>query len=227
MTTYGIIGGGTCPKNIIEDGLRELGVEGNAFYFVGTKRPSPSLERVYDFLLETEATILVACETEEVCPKVLKDATTHVYVVNKPEQHIIKEIESDGGVILVLWDDANEEEMVNLVTDAYDRGITIKELSNGLTPVSLDEPAPATFTKDEFESMPETIQKRNETSNPVKAKVSPVKITTPDLDNEPRQTMTAPDGDCMVTVVMPNGTVISTPATIEEVRVLLGLSGGC
>jgi hypothetical protein len=36
----------------------------------------------------------------------------------------------------------------------------------------------------------------------------------------------APDGDCMVTVVMPNGTVISTPATIEEVRVLLGLSGG-
>ena len=41
-----------------------------------------------------------------------------------------------------------------------------------------------------------------------------------------RQQMVAPDGDCMVTVVMPNGTVISTPATIEEVRVLLGLSGG-
>lgn len=36
----------------------------------------------------------------------------------------------------------------------------------------------------------------------------------------------APDGDCMVTVVMPNGTIISTPATMEEVRVLLGLSGG-
>jgi hypothetical protein len=41
-----------------------------------------------------------------------------------------------------------------------------------------------------------------------------------------RPQMVAPDGDCMVTVVMPNGTVISTPATMEEVRVLLGLSGG-
>lgn len=41
-----------------------------------------------------------------------------------------------------------------------------------------------------------------------------------------RPQMVAPDGECMVTVVMPNGTVISTPATVEEVRVLLGLSGG-
>ena len=226
MTTYGIVGGGTCPKNIIEDGLQELGIEGNAFYFVGTKRPSPSLERVYDFLLDAEATILVACETEETCPKILKDATAHVYVTNKPERHIIKEVSGDGGVILLLWDDANEEEMTRLVTEAYDSGAPIKELSNGLTPVSLAEPDAPTFTKDEFESMPEAIQKRNETSNPTKAEVSPVKVTTPDTEYETRPTLTAPDGDCMVTVVMPNGTVISTPATIEEVRVLLGLSGG-
>jgi hypothetical protein len=44
--------------------------------------------------------------------------------------------------------------------------------------------------------------------------------------SEERPQLVAPDGDCMVTVVMPNGTVISTPATMEEVRVLLGLSGG-
>ena len=41
-----------------------------------------------------------------------------------------------------------------------------------------------------------------------------------------RKMLTADEGDCMITVVMPNGTVISTPATVEEVRVLLGLSGG-
>jgi hypothetical protein len=46
------------------------------------------------------------------------------------------------------------------------------------------------------------------------------------VPTQERPQMVAPDGDCMVTVVMPNGTVISTPATIEEVRVLLGLSGG-
>lgn len=39
-----------------------------------------------------------------------------------------------------------------------------------------------------------------------------------------RPQMIAPEGECMVTVVMPNGTVISTPASVEEVRSILGLS---
>ena len=46
-------------------------------------------------------------------------------------------------------------------------------------------------------------------------------LTTPAQE---RPQMVAPEGDCMVTVVMPNGTVISTPATVEEVRAILGLS---
>ena len=59
-------------------------------------------------------------------------------------------------------------------------------------------------------------------ATPMTAKV---KIETHTQPSE-RPQMVAPDGECMITVVMPNGTVISTPATIEEVRTILGLSGG-
>ena len=220
MATYGILGGGSCPKNIVEDGLRELGVEGNTFYIIGTKKPSSNEERAFDFLLENEADFHVLCRNTSTCPKVLQDASASVGVSEVPELDIVKKLSEVNGVLLILWDEDDSEKMDHLVTSAVDQGITVKELSNGLIPIMVQD-APATFSKEEFDSMPTAIQKRNETSNPITAE-SEVTITTPDE----RPQMQAPDGDCMVTVVMPNGTVISTPATIEEVRVLLGLSGG-
>lgn len=220
MATYGILGGGSCPKNIIEDGLRELGVEGNTFYIIGTKKPSSNEERAFDFLLENEADFHVLCRNTSTCPKVLQDASVSVDVSEVPELDIVKKLSEVNGVLLILWDEDDSEKMDHLVTSAVDQGITVKELSNGLIPIMVQD-LPATFSKEEFESMPTAIQKRNETSNPITAE-SEVSITTPDE----RPQMVAPDGDCMITVVMPNGTVISTPATIEEVRVLLGLSGG-
>ena len=48
-----------------------------------------------------------------------------------------------------------------------------------------------------------------------------VKAVSPQTTRE--DVLEAPEGSCMVTVVMPNGTVISTPATMAEVRLILGL----
>jgi hypothetical protein len=109
--------------------------------------------------------------------------------------------------------------MNNIIYHAFDNKIVTKELSNGLIPIDVKDETP-TFTEEEFESMPPAVQKRNTTSNPTST-ITNLTVTTPE-----RPQITAPEGDCMITVVMPNGTVISTPATVEEVRVLLGLSGG-
>ena len=223
MAVYGILGGGSCPKNIIEDGLRELGVEGNTFYIIGTKKPSSNEERAFDFLLETEADFRIICKNPDNCPKVLVDACDNLATSETPETAIIKVLSQTEGALLMLWDEGDSEKMDHLVTVAADQGVIVKELSNGLIPIMVQD-APTTFSKEEFESMPTAIQKRNETSNPVVV-ATDVKITVPEQP-EGRPQLVAPDGDCMVTVVMPNGTVISTPATIEEVRVLLGLSGG-
>jgi hypothetical protein len=223
MATYGILGGGSCPKNIIEDGLKELGVEGNTFYIIGTKKPSSSEERAFDFLLENEAEFRLVCQSPDTCPKILLDASEDMVKSETPEITIIKTLSQIDGVLLVLWDEDGNEKMDNLVTVAADLGVAVKELSNGLIPIMVQD-NPVSFSKEEFESMPTAIQKRNETSNPTVV-ASEVKITVPEYVEE-RTQLVAPDGDCMVTVVMPNGTVISTPATMEEVRVLLGLSGG-
>ena len=218
MATYGIVGGGTCPQNIIEDGLKEIGTEGNTFVIVGTKRPSTSEERVYDYLLENEASFQVVCLEESHCPKVLRDSAELVSIKLLPSEEVIKVLSKVDGVLLVMWDEENEDKMTNLVTKAFDAGVLIKELSNGLTPIALQDSKP-TFSEQEFESMPSAIQKRNE-----------VPVITAQVEDDvqvpERLQIVAPDGDCMITVVMPNGTVISTPATMEEVRVLLGLSGG-
>jgi hypothetical protein len=135
-----------------------------------------------------------------------------------PSEEVIRTLAKVNGILLVMWDEENEDKMTALVTKAFDADITIKELSNGLTPIALQDTKP-TFSEQEFESMPSAIQKRNETPAVVEQVEEVVEVPE-------RLQLVAPDGDCMITVVMPNGTVISTPATMEEVRVLLGLSGG-
>lgn len=219
MAVYGILGGGTCPKNIIEDGLLEIGIEGNTFIVVGTKKPSPSEERVYDFLIDNEANYEVVTIPGVSAPRVLLDGASETNSINSVLTDFIDMIVDRDGMLLLMWDESQEGLMSDIATVAYDNKVLVKELSNGLAPIAVQD-EPATFTKEEVESMPPAVQKRSTTSNPTTT-ITDLKITTPE-----RPQIVAPDGDCMVTVVMPNGTVISTPATIEEVRVLLGLSGG-
>jgi hypothetical protein len=72
-----------------------------------------------------------------------------------------------------------------------------------------------TDTKSHQEKLEEDVE--------VKISVTPTPVVTTTPVVHDRQTLEAPEGDCMVTVVMPNGTVISTPATMGEVRLILGL----
>lgn len=223
MATYGILGGGSCPKNIIEDGLRDLGIDGNNFIILGHKKPSSNEERVYDFLIENEASFEVVYGHGNTAPRILIDNASAIHQTDNTTKLILEQTMQKDGVLLILWDADDTEGMNNIIYQAFDNNILIKELSNGLVPIDVKDETPS-FSKEEFESMPTAIQKRNETSNPTVV-ASEVKVTVPEYVEE-RTQLVAPDGDCMVTVVMPNGTVISTPATMEEVRVLLGLSGG-
>ena len=220
MTVYGILGGGDCPKNIIEDGLKDIGVEGNTFIIVGHKKPSPNEERAFDFIIENEAVYELVTTNDNPAPRILVDSADAMYEdVDDAHIKIIEMLADRDGILLLLWDENDEEAMNDITYHAYDNKVVTKELSNGLAPIAVQETT-TTFTEQEFESMPPAVQKRNTTSNTTST-VTDLTVTVPE-----RPQMVAPDGDCMITVVMPNGTVISTPATIEEVRVLLGLSGG-
>lgn len=256
MTHYGIIGSGTCGENIIEDGLSELGVENNVFLIYPRRGATSSEDRVYDYMMENEAEYIAY--TKSNAPQVLVDNASKVFDCTGGDawEEILNTLKSKKGILLVLWDAENEENISNFVFKAHDMGIPVKELSNGLVPIEVVAPveteAPSDvveiepFSEDEIRSMSIGVLRKAATARGIKdvseySKEELVDILVdkkthkekmeempkqPEPVIEQRTQIVAPDGDCMITVVMPNGTVISTPATIEEVRVLLGLSGG-
>ena len=112
------------------------------------------------------------------------------------------------------------------------------------TPVPTEEVEVDPFTREELEGMPISVLRKNAKSmdintegmskvqliesilggevpeeKPVVSSTTKAEVT---YSTQERETLSA-DGNCMVVVVMPNGTVVSTPATLAEVRTILGL----
>lgn len=139
MTYYGIWGAGNCPKNIIEDGLRDLGIENNQFVSVGRRGMSPDEERVFDFLIENEAFLQVIHTGD--CPKALLDNSTSDIQVPDVRSAMLKLLRSNIGVLLVLWDPADDG-LEEMCFQALDMGIEVRELSNGLAPITIVDETP-------------------------------------------------------------------------------------
>lgn len=249
MATYGIIGTGTTKKNIIEDLLNELG-EDNDYLLYGSHRLSDSEVRILDWLSNHEVSYTVVAD-DNTSSALEEEAYHTVPCRNLTDEFFLKELKKRKGILLMLWDEEREKEMNRIVHIATDMGIEIKEMTNGLVPIVLeDAPAPAPqrvetdeveieqFSREELEGMPISVLRKNAKSQNIETDglskkqlieqllgAEPIEETVvPTIENveAPRQTMQV-DGECMVIVVMPNGTVVSTPATMGEVRTILGL----
>jgi hypothetical protein len=207
MTHYGIIGSGNCPQNIIEDGLRDLGIEGNTYYALGRKNMSPNEERVFDYLIENEATYAVVHDSP-----VPKGVTTNAFASLESDNalvHMLTILKKEDGMLLVLWDEEEPLRMEQVCFAASDYGVAARELTNGLAPITV---ANADVKSKEIPVSSHTSNTTTEVS---------VSYNVP--NSSERSAMTTSDDECVVNVVMPNGTIITTQATIEEVRSILGL----
>lgn len=159
MTHYGIIGSGTCGENIIEDGLSELGVEGNVFLVAPRKGAGKSEDRVFDFLIEKEAEYFAY--TDNTSPLLLRNYATKLFDTDEPWDSIIETLRNKKGTLLVLWDDSIADTLTKYVFKAIDLGIDVKELSNGLAPYYIEDPVKpegdvvevAPFSEEELRSM--------------------------------------------------------------------------
>lgn len=141
MTHYGIVGGGNHPQNIIEDGLRDVYYHDadHPLYVYCRKNASDSEKRVYNYILDNNIPFL-AVTKDGSAPKVLVE--TADYIVDggaSAERTIIKELAANNGTLLILWDSENEQHMQCLVTEAFDLGVEVRELSNGLTPFIIED----------------------------------------------------------------------------------------
>lgn len=209
MKHYGIIGSGSCGENIIEDGLRDIGSEDVTYHIIAKSGPTSNEKRVYDFLLENELDYIAWEEGK--APAILLDNSVETKSVVNAQAGVLAQLRDNDGVLLLMWDSEDEETMYSICSKADADGIQILELTNGLKPIS-------------FVDNPEKSKSEEKTYElPVDLGTYRVKVT-PEAPSK-RPLLEAPEGECMVTVVMPNGTVVSTPATVEEVRALLGITG--
>lgn len=252
LTTYGIMGTGPTKKNIIEDSLNELG-EDNEFLLYGTHKLSASEGRVHDWLTDHEVPYTVVHNTAT-SPALMENALHFVSNKTLSPEFFLKELKKRKGVLLLLWDEENSEEMEDIVFTATDLGIEIKDLTNGLVPIVVEtevaevkekvqkvEVEVEPFTREELQDMPISVLKKSAKNQNIEADYMekqqiinhllgevPTNPEVKEVSTTPypvrERIQTTDDKECMITVVMPNGTVVSTPATMAEVRLILGLS---
>lgn len=247
---YGIIGGGSCGENIIEDGLNEIGIEGNTFLIHARRGASSNEDRVYDYLIENEANYEAYVDAKGAPSAITDNAVKVNEQVDEVYISIVEAVKKAKGVILLLWDTEDEQNSSELAMYANDMGVLVKELTNGLAPITVadapvnEEPESEVveiepFTEQELRSMSIGVLRKAATAKGIEGvnayekdelialltdgSTHKEKIEEPAVKETERPQMTTDEGQCMIIVVMPNGTVVSTPASIEEARSILGL----
>lgn len=140
MAHYGIIGGGKHATPIIEDGLKDIfgGDSDHTLYVYCRKGATDSEKVVYTHVLDNQVPF-IAVSSEGSAPKVLVETADYLMSASSAEEVIIKELAANNGTLLVMWDDERDADMSKFVTMASDFGVTVLELSNGLTPIILEE----------------------------------------------------------------------------------------
>jgi len=136
--TYVIAGKGDVSQEILTAGLNDL--PGLSLFYVpwiGSQntRPSEGLRKVYDYLVDGERNfILLAKDKASVHPTIAEAADEVVESgSSSPELHF--DVIPSDATALILWSDEEHKHSEGLVCAYFDRGHTLLDLTNGLTPI--------------------------------------------------------------------------------------------
>lgn len=137
LKTYGILGAGSTSKNVIEDALNELG-EDNDYLLDGERKLSASGLRVYEWMCDHEVAYTLI-HNDNTSEDLLESASQTIRCKTLSNEFFLKELKKRNGTLLLLWDQDRVEEMEEIVFLAADLGIEIKDLTNGLEPITVGE----------------------------------------------------------------------------------------
>lgn len=148
LKKYGILGSGTAADNVIEDGLVEIG-EDNEFVVGCPSKPSESMARAIDWLIDREIRYTIVC-TEKAPSRFIDNASHCEYRTTDEEieKKVLSILQKANGSLLLLWDREKNEAMEGICFAADDFGIDVRDLSNGLVPLFVaTEPIPVSKEK--------------------------------------------------------------------------------
>lgn len=202
---YGILG----SSNLIEPStiVASLGdITNKVLYIVpwyGNKKVSSSMEVVYDWLLDNNATFkLVMNEEGRTPPNVLMTKANEVVSDTDVETRIICELTEREvkGIALLVWDEEHPERSIDLASACINKEVPSLELTNGLSPIIIDdeginvpiadEDLPSvgemSFDEETLQVMPAASVKRmaRDAGHDVKTKEEAIKILVGSNKNE-------------------------------------------
>lgn len=145
---YGVLGtSANTPKEVLQASLNDTDITDGKYVvpWYGTKKISPSLECVYDWILDNEASFQLVCDTEgRAVPKALMSAADEVVETDDVDACILGVLKNPPipSNALLMWDDENPDRSLSLATRAIHFGIPSFELTNGLVPIVVDSDTP-------------------------------------------------------------------------------------
>lgn len=176
---HAVVGTGTASPKAILAALNDALSEGDALAVVWAGAPDEgtAMDVVYDHIRRNDIEFLMYHEDGTNPPRLFRESETGV--VQKVRNAVKSAVESvaNGGAVLFLWDDDKDDDQVIPVFNWKADGVEVKELTNGLCPITdtADIPEPqepevekdpeepeddTKFTKDELETMTALAVKR-------------------------------------------------------------------
>jgi len=153
--THAVVGSGSAPTAVIQEGLRDVVSGADNVSLVWTGPPSSTMEDVYDYVMDNEIQF-VMYYAEGVNPARVFRESEHgiVQKVRDPFKGALQSV-ANGGKVLFLWNEDEDDDQVLPVFDTIDTGTLVLDLSNGLSPISVEmdipEPVDPELAKDESE----------------------------------------------------------------------------
>lgn len=240
MTTYAIVGTGAASENAITESLRDILSPDDNVLIGWFGRPMPeSIEIVYGYLLDNEVQFSLYHRPEQEVTRHFRDADNCIVTQSR---HPLDAMLKDADEILFLWDDGENDAtppLIQYVFDHINSGVQVKELSNGLAPIIIEddmpepEPAPTEeveeddtrFTRDELEVMTAGAVKRYGERMGCTAKTKSGIIEelfeSDEISEEPFFTMPKEDEDD-TPIVAGDTQSVSAPNWDQEIIALIG-----
>lgn len=144
MATHVIIGTGTAPKNAVEESLLDVMSDGDdlSLQWAGIPADDSAYDTIFRVLRDKEIPFTLFHTEEDKIPQELRSWPNASFSKSRDSRHKAVESMTSDGSLMYLWgdDDVSSAE-VEWLFDTFG-GITVLELSNGLTPIIIEDAPP-------------------------------------------------------------------------------------
>ena len=144
MATHVIIGTGTAPKNAVEESLLDVLSDGDDLSLVWSGLPSDdsAYDTIYRIVRDKEISFTLFHTEDDKVPQELRSWPNASFSKSRDSRHKAVESLTHDGSLLYLWGDDDESSAeVEWLFDTFG-GIKVLELSNGLTPIIIEDAPP-------------------------------------------------------------------------------------